>query len=249
VSIANDLCKIIGNDIDRLPVTEFEEIILDGIPTIDADLGIQLDQKIDVFPGHDNSILHQQDYDHKLLGSYTCMSSPGVIRLYQVNITRFFWSFVRYSINNHRLRSITKFDLKNLLNIVVLKTYYHELFHFNCDVFRKMFCSKYNPLLEESLAVSYSHHRLSRLREDGKTSVGRSYAVLYNIFMRRGFEFVSPGYKDWRQFEGFSRLSAGLVEYVQPGDFVLLRSNGIDINEILFGMIRTGPGPFHEQLA
>ncbi|WP_243312240.1 hypothetical protein [Fundidesulfovibrio agrisoli] len=249
MSIVNDLCKTIGHEIDKLPVTELDEVLIDSVPCVNVDLGLFFDQRVDVYFNNDNDYLSQQATDYEYaLGSYTCMSSPGVIRLYQNNLTNFFWGMVRFAIDNYNLRNITRVDLKNYLSLVVYKTYFHEIFHFNCNIFREIFEFTYSPLLEEALAVSYANLRLSKLREDGKTSIGRSYAVLYNIFLRHGFEYVSPGYKDWRQFEGYSRLSTGVVEYVKPGNFAFLKGNGVDIEDLVFGLIRTGPDPFYECL-
>lgn len=247
MGIATELCKAIGREIDNIPVTVFEDVEIEYIPRVDIDIETCLDQPVDVHEGGDGNLSPRQvDIDWNLLGSYTCMHSPGVVSLYKENISRFFWRIVRLAIDDYRVRSLTRIDLKNLLSIVVHKTYCHEVFHFNCDVFRRLFGFRFNPLLEEALAVSYSHYILSRLREDGKTFVGRSYAVLYNIFMRDGFNYISPGYRDWRNFEGYSRLSAGLVDYIKPGDFVFLRGNGVNLDDIIFGMMRSGQGPYHE---
>lgn len=229
MNIADKLLKELIEEINELPVAELGEIIV--LDRLGNDcLDEVLDQPIDVFEGQ-----AQVDGDLSevvLLGSYNLMQSPGAITLYRNNINKFFWSLVARCRNKQTLY-LTKEDLFCLARLVCYKTYYHELFHFNCDIQRHLFGSRREPLLEEALAVAYSRLRIVKDRSDGRSPLSRINGVLYNLALTEAYKYTSPGYKDWLSYSGETFFELGFLDYIQPPHFSFLRSNGIEVEYLL----------------
>jgi hypothetical protein len=94
-------------------------------------------------------------------------------------------------------RFITKADLEKIAFLVLQKTYFHEVFHFRSDVLRHLFNGKYDPYLEEALAVAYSRLQIMEMRSNANTFIGRLGGGIFNTVMDRAYQYRSPGYRDW----------------------------------------------------
>ncbi|BAH76691.1 hypothetical protein [Solidesulfovibrio magneticus] len=229
MNVADKLAKELIEQINELPVAELGEIIV--LDRIDSDcLDEILNQPIDVFEGQ--SQVDGGLSEVVLLGSYNPMHSPGIITLYRDSISKFFWSLVARCRKKQTLY-LTKEDLCCLARLVCYKTYYHELFHFNCDIQRYLFGSKREPLLEEALAVAYSRLRIVKDRSDGRNPLSRINGVLYNITLTEAYKYSSPGYRDWPAYSGETFFKLGFLDYIQPPHFSFLRSNGIEVEHLL----------------
>ena len=105
--------------------------------------------------------------EEDILGTYTPMTSPGTITLHSHELNAYFFHLLNYLQSDLNLYIIEK-DLKQLITLVVFKTYHHEFFHFFCEVQRQLFPTlSSDHLQEEALAVVYSALRIDEQREPG----------------------------------------------------------------------------------
>ncbi|MBF0399125.1 MAG: hypothetical protein HQK78_20290, partial [Desulfobacterales bacterium] len=203
------IVNIIKQDINSLRTDELGGVIFEDLESIlqeAPDIESILNPEPDVF------IERTIPESKTILGAYTPMKSPGVITLYSNNIKNFFWRIVQVLTRKLYGFFITKPDLERLAILITRKTYYHEIFHFNCDVFRLLFGCSYDILNEEALAVAYSRNTLKVERSNGNSQIGRMNAVIYNTVMDRAFRYTSPGYRNWRNFPDEFSLKNGLID-------------------------------------
>ena len=73
--------------------------------------------------------------DKDILGTYSPMTSPGKITLHFQELNAYFLYLLNYLQHDLKLYIIEK-DLRQLITLVVFKTYHHEFFHFFCDIQR-----------------------------------------------------------------------------------------------------------------
>lgn len=189
-----------------------------------------LDQPIDTFPEEPGEGLFN------VLGTYSHMHSPGRIELWKDNIRKCFWRICTTILNNYPSIWITRNDLKNSVDVIVLQVWWHEQFHFCCDVFRQLFQSRFNPLIEEALAVAYSRSQVLKARQSSRTTIARIHPQFFQIFMDMAYAFRSPGYSDWHLYSDPVRFGQGLVPYAMNNGKVLA-SNGVDVPKMLMDII------------
>ena len=166
-----------------------------------------------------------------LLGMYIPMSSPGQVILFGRNLRAFFWSLVR-SINS-RVPFMTKGDLHEAWEIVMMKTHEHELFHYNINVLQELFGGTYVPEIEEALAVAWARHKITGGRWHRRGMNGQFHSLL----MERAFAYNSPGYRDWVLYADEARFKPALLEYISPNNYAGLQANGVDMQQVIFEMI------------
>jgi len=110
-----------------------------------------------------------------ILGDYTRMHSPGLIRLYSKKIKDTVIRQVPYytkGLNNEMLYALIK--------IMCLQVYAHETFHFFIDVLNKIF--PFTPsMIEESLATAYEY-RLLFCEDISSYKFNRDLVIINNIF-------------------------------------------------------------------
>jgi hypothetical protein len=185
----------------------------------------------------------EHNEDIILLGSYTFMRSPGLITLYGDNLVSFFWRValeidreipnIRWQLN----------DFEMLSEWVIDKTLWHERFHHSMDVLRHLFnVNTYHRLSEEALAVAYSYNYMS---DKGCPNVKQ--CTIFGKFMSLAYQYTSPGYKDWKQFEDKKALELGICDYLSPNEAQELSGLEIPISEMVFSMLPVKNG-FHQQL-
>lgn len=170
-----------------------------------------------------------------VLGVYIPMSSPGQVILFSLKIKRFFWSLIKRI--HHRIPFITKFDLIAGARLVVLQTYHHEIFHFNCDVFRLLLGSSYDAATEEALAVAYSRMKIAEERQSWQAQIGRMNGVVYSLMIDEAFRYKSKGYKNWIYYADKSSFKRGLLDYIKHNNYKRLQSNRVSVEDILFELL------------
>lgn len=238
MKIIDDIVKSIAKEeIAPLQADEFDQVRLDP-RTFDA-------PPLDDFLNPDPDAIDEDDPEAHaptappttvlILGRYYPMSSPGTIVLYQHNLKLFYRSLIREVLKT--VPSLSKSDLEAALRLVVLKTYYHEGFHFDCNLLRKLFGSQNDRLSEEALAVAWSRMRIARDRDQWNTSIGRMNALVYNLIVRLAYRYRSPGYSDWPHYSDEVRFKAGLRDYINPPNAVFLEASGVPVCDVLFEML------------
>ncbi|WP_156180896.1 hypothetical protein [Desulfovibrio sp. TomC] len=227
MSITNTILAEIKVEIDKLETSDLGIVYLQKLSD-GGKFAELLHQPVDVT---EEPVLASDIF----LGSYTNMHSPGIISLYKTNIKDFFWELVRRCLTLG-VSYITKEDLQRISNFVVFKTYYHEIFHFNCDVQCHLWGYRRDHLREEALAVAYSRLRIYDLRNNANSTIGRTNGVLFNTAFKEAYRYTSPGYRDWVSFPDWITLRQEILEYFCPAGASMLRSNGIDVEGMLLGM-------------
>lgn len=263
----DEAIKKIKARIDRLPTGPFGEAILDGIPDTPP-LEAFLSQEQDVFDEITEEEIIQIINDNNpkngelkhsgelttgnprgnlpplLLGLYRPMRSPGTVLLFCDNLELFFWSLIREI--SLTVTFITPADLSAANEIVVSKTYYHELFHYDCDVFRQLFGNGRDPLKEEALAVARARYLIEQERGKWATKIGRMNGVVYGKLMDLAFDYHSAGYRDWRQYASEQAFRSGLMEMCGSAMSNRLESNGVTVDGLLFSSLGNMAGGYQE---
>jgi hypothetical protein len=240
-----DAVSVISKDIikemDDLQISETGEVLFgDHLQNYE-----DTEQYMDLVPDveiEDNLLSNQI-----ILGCYVPMKSPGLVRLAEYNLRSFFWGLIKSLTNRPLGAFITRPDLEKLAVMIVQETFFHEIFHFGCDVMRHLFGSSYIPLQEEALAVAYSRMRIASLRENANSATGRINTVLYHAVFQMAFQYNSPGYRDWHQYSDETRFKAGLLDYVQPGKYQALVASGVAAEDILYNILENVKG-FQQQI-
>ena len=127
-----------------------------------------------------------------------------------------------------------------------MRTYHHELFHFNSDVLRQLFGSTYDALMEEALAVAWARQVIIEARGKWQTKIARMNGLFYRLLLDEAFNYQSPGYRDWPQYADPARFQSALVAYFAPPQHARLEGNGVDVGQMLFGLLGTMSGGFVE---
>lgn len=178
-----------------------------------------------------------------VLGRYYHMQSPGTVVLYQANLKKFFdtllWElFQRYPL-------LTRNDMAAGARLVALKTYHHELFHFDCNVLRAMFNVPQDQIQEEALAVAWSRLKIAEERKTWQTVLGRMNGVVYGMLLEMAYRYTSPGYRDWVHCADEASFKQRLADYLKPPQGDWLMQNGVNLPEMIFALLgkgKTGQG-------
>jgi hypothetical protein len=238
MKIVDEIVKgIIREEIEHLEVDDFGQVLIDrekiDAPPLDHFLAPEPDFSSDDQPW---TCRPTDPPDTVLvLGRYYPMSSPGQVVLYRKNLQIFYRSLIREVLR--RVPSIDKADLERIARLVVLKTYYHELFHFDCNLLRRLFCGAPNLLVEEALAVAWSRHRIALDRKVWQCPTGRMNGVVYGWVMKLAFAYRSAGYCDWPLYADESRFKVGLCDYIHPEQTRFLEQSGVPVGDLLFDML------------
>jgi hypothetical protein len=236
MTAAEILIREVSKEIDALPTGPYGEVIFAEKLFEGPPLEIFLDPEPDVRPeADDENRLWRLSEEHRLLGLYIPMHSPGRVLLIGRNLRAFFWSLVG-KLHSH-LPYLTPFDLKGVLQVVVTKTYQHELFHFHSDVLRQMFAAPYDRFLEEALAVAWSRLQILQQRGQWNSPIGRMNGVVFNHLLPLAYAYRSPGYRDWPLYADAVRFKPALLDYLAPANHARLQANGVDLETLVFGML------------
>ncbi len=173
-----------------------------------------------------------------VLGRYYHMQSPGTVVLYKRNIKKFFDTLMLELIQ--RTSFITRSDLAASARLVVMKTYHHELFHFDCNVLRLMFGIQQNKLLEEALAVAWSRLKIAEERKVWQSAIGRMNGVIYGMLMEMAYQYKSQGYSSWPNYADETSFKTGFAGYIQPPNHDFLIQSGVNVPDMLFALLGKG---------
>lgn len=230
------IIKDISREIDALEEDELGGVILDeSLPDVPPPDDF-LDPEPDVYVEDiDDANIERLSQETIVLGIYIAMHSPGRIVLFSRNIRWFYWSLVKTV--KSRVPYMTKLDLHGALQLVTMHTYQHELFHYYVNILREIFSSRFDPLLEEALAVAWARHSIQGQRATWNTQIGRMNGLFYSLLMKQAFAFRSPGYRDWILYADDNRFKPALVDYMAPGNFRKLQGNGVDMEHLIYGML------------
>lgn len=175
-----------------------------------------------------------------VLGSYTLMSSPGLITLNDKELRQFFWSLIfdANKITHLRFRTC---DLVNLAYLVVSKTYTHEQFHYYCDVVRSMNGARYDHLTEEALAVAWSYYQIAKKMKSLNAEISKipnpddqnQLHSMYQRFIWSMYQYKQPGYRDWNLYVDKDTLFDGIAKYLSIGKRRYLITNGIYLDKLI----------------
>jgi len=151
-----------------------------------------------------------------ILGTYTLglqHARPGLVTLYADNLKRYFHSllwqlgedFPHYPADRGIAEAIAEWTVE--------KTYWHERFHHAMDVLRTLFGARNRPdPTEEALAVAFSRRWLSeRYRSASQRPLPQS---LWLRLMELGFQYQSPGYRDWGRHVDEAGFAQGIIRYL-----------------------------------
>ena len=243
MAIEKDMIKVLHKEIDQIAIRDdldydgpYSDAVHPGmIETVFAQGDLR--KPLEEFLNQPEDVLSEwQPEDQILLGSYTPMHSPGIVALYENNIRNFFWRAVNEVLLANRNIFVSKNDLKHSAELVVLKVWWHELFHFSCDVFRQLFGSKFDSMTEEALAVAYSRLKMLELRSSGKSKISRIQPLFFSEMLQRIYSYTSPGYRDWPRYGDAARFDDGLSGYVLPHGNKL-KLSGVDLFKMLKDML------------
>ena len=170
------------------------------------------------------------------LGSYSSISSPGLIKLNVNKIQVFFYSILRKLIINKK-HKINYEEFSHLARLTVYKTYFHELFHHFSDIYgcnRQGKDKRYAPKhrrdqrhwvfeSEEALAVAASRHL---------TGMFCTGAPLLTDWLDYSYQYTSNGYKEWKKYQSHQSFRKGVVDYFDVSKN--LRDSSYDHLEDLF---------------
>lgn len=243
MGIVESIVREITQEIEPLGEGSFGEVIIDRRLFEVLPLEEFLAPEPDVF--EDERALVGQT-DSNLLGAYIMMRSPGQVILFKENIRMFFWGLVAKVLPN--IQAVTKTDLVAGARLVTLKTYFHELFHFDCDIQRRLFGSYHERIKEEAFAVAWSRRKLIEERQKWQGQIGRMTGVFYHQLMSEAFNYRSQGYKDWPLYGDDASFKEAFTEYVKPGNYRALRASGIAVEELVFTMLGTARSGFIEKV-
>jgi len=237
----NTIAKDIMKEIDQFDISENGEVVFGNHLQDFQDIQKYMNPVPDV--QIEDNLLDQETY----LGCYIPMKSPGLVKLDQYNLRRYFWGLINSLTNRPLGAFITRPDLERLSMMIIQKTFFHEIFHFGCDVMRHLFKGSYASLQEEALAVAYARMKIASLRENANSAIGRINAVLYHAIFQMAFRYNSPGYCDWHLYADETRFKAGLLDYIKPGDYQVLSANGVAAEDLLYNILENVKG-FQQQI-
>jgi hypothetical protein len=181
-----------------------------------------------------------------ILGGYRRMQSPGVIVLFRRNLGLFYKALLREIVRQFRYMS--KYDLEAGAQFVASHTYYHEQFHFACDVMHHLFGSKLDVFMEEALAVAWARLRITEERNQWNTPTGRMSGVFFSLLMDHSFNYRSAGYSDWSLYSDEIIFRKALTDYVLPANLHQLIANGVALDEITYALVKSIKGKVVEKI-
>jgi hypothetical protein len=169
-----------------------------------------------------------------LLGSYQPIPSKGILKLYTKNLSNFFWGLIKILYEDkdegEDFRSkLSEAALHKLSEAAVAKTYYHEVFHYRCDIARILFGTRLDRNKEEALAVAIGHHYAKKaLDAADKNSIdGR----LCDKFLELAFDFRDPAYRGWRKYENMDIFRNEMPDHIiHPNALRLIKGAGGQID-------------------
>lgn len=246
MTAADELFKMLSGEIDELPEDEDGGVILLDHYIRGPDLEIFLSPRPDVIDDPEPRVIKEIIEHPSVLGVYFPMHSPGQMMLCRRNLRDFYWALLRRVVPS--LPYFTRNDLKAALDLVIKKTYYHELFHSYCDVLRQLFGGTYDFMIEDALAVAWARRTIIAERSQWNSKIGRMNGLFYGLLMREAFDYQSPDYRDWVHYADDARFKPAVLSYLGPSRGRVLQSNGVDLDHLMFSLLGTIRGGFIESV-
>lgn len=244
MGIERELIKEIHREIDEMAILphESDSRFPDTIsPAAVGDhiYSNDLLRSTEIFLNQPEDVVLEPIFDSKvLLGSYIPIQSPGVIILYHNNLKMFFWNVVLEILRQNSNIWIFKNDLKYVAEAIVSKVWWHEQFHFCCDVLRFLFGGKFYSLTEEALAVAYSRQQMLKRRYDQRSNISRIHPLFFQLVFEKIYTYNSVGYSDWYLYSDPESFRRGIVKYLMKNQDPLA-NQGIDLNILAEDMINS----------
>ncbi len=184
------------------------------------------------------------------LGCYTKMKSPGEITLYADNMAQFILQ-VFQKLANYQKYILSIEQVNIVINTIIDKTILHEHFHYACDIFQHMHTVNFDPLIEEPLAVVFSHRMLSHsgkfspfinpfnfveyyTRNKNNTITFPNNLIyksdlsfikkILKEFMFSPFDNISP-YNQWRNYLSHKSYCDGIEKYIIVKNNIKLKAS------------------------
>ena len=200
------------------------------------DLQVYMNPETDILePGQESPCMRGNII---ILGTYSAMSSPGVVSLCLDHLKDFFYSLVKRSLLAGY--NISKKELKPIAKLVVYKTYWHELFHFDCDVLRHLFGGHIDPNIEEALAVARAWARITAEKDYKFWEIKK--LQLFEFIVIEAFKYTSAGYRDWVDYSDENDFQHALLRYINPPSSSFLGSNGVQLQKLIFALLTQDNG-------
>lgn len=236
MNLLDQATKVMLDNLIKLPEGEFGELYNLEQHLEPVNIGEFMEPEPDTV--EDDVPLEMLMGKRSILGCYYSMRSPGKVVLFTGNLKRFFNGLLREVLKVTPY--VTKNDLTAAARLVVIKTWQHELFHFDCNVLRIMFGVQQDSIKEEALAVAWSRMKIAEEHKVWNTSIGRMSGVVYGVLMDKAFQYRSPGYRDWHLFGDEASFKAGLLDYLHPPQKAFLVQSGVPLPELVYAMLGKG---------
>lgn len=126
---------------------------------------------------------------------------------------------------------ITYADFKNMAEMCVRKTFYHEYFHHYSDIQQRLYGFIKTKYIEEALAVAWSRLKVDEFCIEGLKL--QSVKPIFDAYKRKLYNFCLPGYRDWENYNKPSTFYEGVRKYMMPfGSYDLYR-NGVNLGILI----------------
>jgi len=177
--------------------------------------------------------IEDTDVHISILGTYTHISSPGIITLNKNNIAAYWKSLLKYAQRSYPF--IYPREAERILRLVVQSVYEHERFHYLCDFSRRLFNSTQDRLLEEALAVAATWHWMNQLK--GSPEFDSIHPRLRRTIVQQRFQYTSHGYRDWHNYADATKFHDAVRDYLCPQASQVFATCGLDFGRWLLSSI------------
>jgi hypothetical protein len=255
MSFLGDVTKAVTEElgITKLEKGEFDQVIIpehffEGVPGLEDFLSPESD--VIGKEGHPHTSAgpdgEMESSSVSILGIYRRMQSPGVIVLFRRKLGLFYKALLCEIIKQFSYMS--KLDLEAGAQFVASHTYYHEQFHFACDVMHHLFGSKLDVLMEEALAVAWARLHIIEDRSQWNSMICRMNGVFFSLLMDYSFRYRSAGYSNWYLYSDEIIFRKALTDYVMLANLHQLTANGITLDEITYALAKSIRGKVVEKI-
>lgn len=189
--------------------------------------------------------LYSNEYDEReedkpieihddILGSYTPMCSPGIISIEIYNQLEFFQDNISNMICSGY--NITFANYKMMVELTILKTFYHEYFHHFSDITLQLFNFLKDKDTEEALAVAWSRMKVNEFVNKATKNSNISTS-LYETYLRKIYNYSISGYKDWKKYILPEDFCGKVIDYMYPSSAYSLIKNGVNFEMMILNTL------------
>jgi hypothetical protein len=194
-----------------------------------------------------------------VLGDYTPIASPAIVRFYKDNISKYSATLIR-SLTNSGI-GLGLDSCLFTIYFVVNDVWNHENFHYFCDYSRHITGAIFSRDTEEAYAVAHSRQSFNDWHtfyhafvhgseyEDYFTAyykTGGNFDAnkirsekIYDFLLQAHFaNFTSRGYRDWSKYTGSDFYNTCVFGYTKNTIMDTLVKNGVPLDEMVSWNIR-----------